>query len=185
MFTVFVGHFGPGTPFAVTKRGGQIQMETKTDPDIKHDVVSELAWDTRTWDQKVGVSVDNGIVTLTGIVSSYVQKQVAQAAAHKVTGVLDVANELIVKGKRIRSDTQIAVAVRNSLEWNAVVPDSQITSTVTDGWIKLEGRVNSHVQRVDAEWAVANLTGVIGVTNELNVETPSITTDTVELRASI
>ena len=160
-------------------------MKNKTDKQIKHDVVNELMWDTRTWDQKIDVSVTNGVVVLGGVVASYGQKQAAEAAAHRIAGVLDVANELFVKPKRLYSDVQLAVAVRNALEWDVLVPDDQIISTVTDGWVKLEGKVASLAQRSDAEWAVERLFGVAGVINELTVAALPTTTDSAQLRDSI
>jgi hypothetical protein len=44
-------------------------------------------------DTEVGVEVDQGVVTLTGTVASYAKKLAAKAAAHRVTGVLEVAND--------------------------------------------------------------------------------------------
>lgn len=159
-------------------------MKRKTDEELKHEVASELSWDTRTWDQKIDVSVTDGTVDLSGVVGSYGQKRAAEAAAHKVTGVLDVANELIVRTPRRYSDKQIAKAVRSALEWDALVPDDQITSTVSEGWVTLSGEVNSLSQRADAEWAVEKIAGVAGVVNKITVDrTPK--TDPVRLRESI
>lgn len=161
----------------------EIAMLRKTDKEIKHDVIRELTWDTRTWDQKINVEVTDGVVTLTGIVPCYAQKMAAQTAAHRVSGVLDVANDMIVKIKRRHSDAEIAHAVREALEWSVFVPDNQITSTVSDGSVKLEGKVNSLTESGDAERAVGSLSGVAGVINELEVEPAQ--TDATTLRKSI
>jgi len=158
-------------------------MQKKTDDELKHEVMRELSWDTRTWNQKIDVDVDDGVVTLSGTTSSYGQRKAAQAAAHRVLGVMDVANEVLVKIPRPRTDGEIAHAVRQALEWDASVPDTQITSTVSAGWVKLEGKVNSLTERADAARAVENLTGVAGVINELEVEVPK--TDVRTLRESI
>jgi osmotically-inducible protein OsmY len=89
-----------------------------------------------------------------------------------VIGVLDVANDLTVKvlGGLARTDTEIAQAVRRALEWDVFVPEEQITSTVTDGWVTLDGTVESSSQRADAERAVRNLTGVKFVVNKITVK---------------
>ena len=158
-------------------------MQKKTDIEIKHDVNRELSWDTRTWNEKIVVEVTDGVVMLDGIVSSYAQKIAAQTAAHRVSGVMDVANNILVKIQHRHSDAELAHALRQALEWGAFVPDKTITSTVSDGWVKLEGKVKSLTERADAEWAVENLTGVAGITNELEVE-PS-KTDAVTLRETI
>jgi osmotically-inducible protein OsmY len=50
------------------------------------------------------------------------------------------------------------------------VPEDKISSTVSDGWVTLEGTVESWSQRADAERAVRNLTGVKGVVNKITVK---------------
>jgi osmotically-inducible protein OsmY len=57
----------------------------------------ELKWDTRVNEAEIGVSVTRGVVTLTGTVGSWGRKMAAQDAAHRVNGVLDVANDIRVK----------------------------------------------------------------------------------------
>lgn len=151
----------------------------KSDSDIQQAVMHELAWDTRVVETDVGVQVDRGVVTLTGTVSSWPQRIAAQEAAHRVAGVLDVANDVRVKlpGSAERSDTDLAHAVRHALEWDVLVPDKQIRSTVTDGWVSLEGEVEYWSQREDAEEAVHNLAGVKGVTNKIAVEPTAVPDD--------
>jgi osmotically-inducible protein OsmY len=149
-------------------------MRTKTDDELKHDVEAALKWDTRTWNQSIGVDVTRGIVTLNGEVPTYVQKVAAGNVSHTVAGVLDVANELFVKPKRPYTDIQIARAVRQGLRLAELIPDDRIQSTVIDGWVRLEGKVSSLTERSDAERSVENLAGVAGVINELEVEPPEI-----------
>lgn len=73
-----------------------------------------------------------------------------------------------------RTDTEIARAVRHALEWDVLVPDAQIRSTVSDGWVTLEGEVETYSQRDDVVSAVRNLAGVTGVYNWIVVELPLI-----------
>jgi osmotically-inducible protein OsmY len=88
--------------------------------------------------------------------------------------VLDVANDIQVKvpGGVVRTDTEIAEAVRHALTWDVFVPDQRIRSSVTDGWITLDGEVDFWTEREDAERAVRNLTGVRGVTNRIAMTVP-------------
>jgi osmotically-inducible protein OsmY len=147
------------------------QTIKKSDTQIHHDVLEELKWDARVDETEVGVQVDGGVVTLTGTVTSWAKRVAAQEAARRVIGVLDVANDIEVKvpGGLARTDTEIAQAVRRTLEWDVFVPEQKITSTVTDGWVTLEGRVERWSQRDDAELAVRNLTGVKAVVNKITV----------------
>jgi osmotically-inducible protein OsmY len=150
--------------------------QLKSDEQIQRDVLEELKWDSRVNKTDVGVTVSNGIVVLRGIVTSYGEKLAAQEAAHRVVGVLDVANELEVSlgQSESRTDIEIARAVRLALEWDVWVPDPQVQSAVSKGWVTLEGKVGLMRERNDAERAIRNLAGVRGVTNRIEVIMPSI-----------
>jgi osmotically-inducible protein OsmY len=156
-------------------------MVVKSDEQIHQAVLRELHWDSRVDETEVGVEVDQGVVTLTGTVASYAKKLAAQDAAHRVAGVMDVADDIRVKmpGSLDRTDTEIAQAVRHVLEWNVMVPDTRITSTVTDGWVTLEGSVDRLRERDDAERAVRYLLGVRGVHNTLVVRPPQVKAERV------
>jgi osmotically-inducible protein OsmY len=147
-------------------------VQHKTDREIHGSVLEELKWDSRVDETDVGVEVDGGVVTLTGTVASWARRHAAQEAARRVAGVLDVANDIVVKmpGDRARTDTEIAQAVRRALQWDVLVPDERITSTVTDGCVTLEGAVDRLTERDDAERAIRNLSGVTGVVNGITVK---------------
>lgn len=145
-------------------------MKKRSDEQIKHDVQSELLWDTRLWNLKIKVLVENGVVTLLGTAPSYLQKLAAQEAAHHVKGVLDVANEVTVNVRKEKTDEEIARAVRTALEWNALVHHEKIKTSVSDGSVTLEGSVNSMRECLDVEEVVEKLTGVTRVINNLEVQ---------------
>jgi osmotically-inducible protein OsmY len=73
----------------------------------------------------------------------------------------------------VRADTQIATAVRRALEWDSLVPDEKIHSTVTGGWVTLAGDVDLLADREDAERVVRRLPGVKGVENAIQVRAHS------------
>jgi len=138
--------------------------------------VRELEWDTRVDESKIGVSVANGVVTLVGTVDDYAQVLCAERAAHRVAGVLDVANDLEVRtrGEVGRTDAEIAVSVRRALESHVLVPEQKIRSTVSDGWVTLEGDVDYFSEKEDAESAVRYLVGVRGITNDIEIKPPRV-----------
>lgn len=86
-----------------------VTVATKTDAHIQQDVLKEPQWDPRVDETEVGVSVQHGVVTLSGTVTSWAKRMAAREAAHRVLGVLDVANDIVVKipGGLGRSDTEI------------------------------------------------------------------------------
>lgn len=143
----------------------------KSDAQIQQEVLQELKWDTRVDATEIGVAIHKGTVTLTGTVSSWATRMAAEEAAHRVPGVLDVANDVHVKlpSSLERTDTEIAEAVRHALEWDVFVPDTRIQSTVSDGRVTLVGTVDTVTEREDAERAVRNLAGVRGVINRIRV----------------
>lgn len=146
-------------------------LEKRSDRDLKQRILRELKWDSRIDWASINVEVNDGVVTLTGSVSSYAQKIAAQEAAHRVAGVLDVANDIEVAplDRFVRTDSEIAGAVRNALEWDALVPNELIQSTVSDGWVTLEGEVSYWRERNDAEQAIRRLAGVVGVINQITI----------------
>ncbi len=160
-------------------------MNRKSDSEIKQQVLRELKWDSRIAWSEIGVEVLDGIVTLEGTVDSYAKKLAAQEAAHRIAGVLDVANEIEVKPADdfTRTDADIARALRHVLQWDAFVPDERIQSTVSDGWVTLEGEVALWHERQDTERAVLRLEGVVGVINKISIVPRKV--DPEELRESM
>lgn len=117
---------------------------TMSDATTQQAVLSALLCDPSVDETRIGVTVENGIVTLTGTDATNAQRVAAHKAAHRVVGVLDDANEIRVAppGSLTRTDLDIAQAVRQALEWNMEVP-AQIVSTVTDGWAGSRARSGS------------------------------------------
>lgn len=150
-----------------------------TDKDLKLNVQSALDWEPSLDASDVGVSVDEGVVTLRGNVGSYAEKITAERVALRVYGVKALANDLSVHLPSVyeRTDTEIAQAAVLALKWNTVVPHEPITVTVSDGWIALTGTVEWQFQRDAAARAVRDLTGVKGVTNSIAVTPRVKTTD--------
>jgi osmotically-inducible protein OsmY len=159
------------------------QSIKKTDSQIHRDILEELKWDTRVKETDVGVEVHSGVVTLTGTVDSWAARLAAQEAAHRVSGVLDVANDIEVKlpGSDERDDTDVAKAVRAALEWDVLVSHERIRTTVAKGIVTLEGKVDFWSQYDDAARCVRNLAGVREVKNLITVEpaAPAVSPQTV------
>jgi osmotically-inducible protein OsmY len=149
---------------------------THTDQEIQKDVLAELKWDAQVQPNEIGVSVKDGVVTLTGWVDSYLKKWSAEEAAHRVSGVKAVANDIEIKLPAERTDADIAAAAVNALEWDAFVPSDKVQVTVSKGWVTLKGDVEWQYQKEDAERVVRRLSGVKGITNLISVKprtTPS------------
>jgi osmotically-inducible protein OsmY len=159
---------------------------TRDDERIQRDVLDELKWDARVQPNEIGVIVTDGVVTLTGWADSYTKKWIAERAAHRVHGVVAVANDIEVRlpSAAERSDSDIALAATRALEWDALVPIEKVEVTVAKGWVTLRGEVEWEFERREAERAVRRLSGVRGVTNVIMVR-PRVTVSPQELKRKI
>lgn len=148
----------------------------KTDADLKRDVQAELAWEPAVKSTQIGVSVKDGVVTLTGHIETYAEKAAAEHALRRVGGVKAIALELDVRlsPEHRRSDTDIATAAEHALRWSTLVPVEQVRITVEKGWVTLQGEVEWDYQRRSIEKAIRPLMGVIGITNEMTIK-PQVT----------
>lgn len=145
----------------------------KTDSEIKNDVLSELLWDPLVSETKVGVTVNEGVVTLTGHLDTYAEKVAAKRSAERVSGVKAIAVEIdvIPAGIHQRSDTEIALAVEHALSWNTSVPQDRVKVTVEKGWVTLAGDLDWNFQRRAVERMVRPLKGVVGITDNIQLKT--------------
>jgi osmotically-inducible protein OsmY len=149
---------------------GRFQRVRKDD-EIERDVRAELAVDQGgSGHRLVRVAVDRGVVSLTGCVDSYAWKWAIGRAAARVVGVKAVRDHLEVCPSLDdhREDGPIQTAARRALEWDARVP-AGVAAEVTNGVLRLHGRVECLSQREAAEEAVRNMVGVRDVVNEIRV----------------
>jgi len=146
---------------------------TKSDSELRHDVERELEWDPSIDARNIGVMVKNGVVTLTGTVSTYSDKWRAERIAKRVAGVTAIANDIEVKLSNERTDADIAESARLALKLDNRIPADRVKVIVDHGWITLEGTVDYYHQKSAAESDVRYLDGVRGVTNAIAV-TPHV-----------
>ena len=152
-----------------------------TDRHLQEQVQNALDWEPSVDAADIGVSVENGVVTLRGDVKTYAEKAAAERVALKVYGVKAVANDVNVRlgdGEQ-RTDTDIAQAVLAALRWNTMVPKDKVTVAVTNGWVTLAGTVDWEYQRQAAANAIRYLAGVRGVVNTVAIK-PHVTVGDVK-----
>ena len=144
----------------------------KTDSEIKDDVLDELAWQPNIDETQIGVIVEDGVVTLSGVVNNYSKKLAAEEAVKSVEGVKAVAEDIeVIYGINYKkTDKEIAKAVVSAFEWNSSVPEDNISIKVENGWVYLSGEVQWMFQKNAARNAIKNLLGVKGVNNSIKLE---------------
>lgn len=161
------------------------QMIRKTPAELQLDVLDELRWDPKLKPGEIGVSVRDGVVTLTGHVQSYATKLAAEDATKRVGGVKAVANDLVVRidASDVRDDTDIAEVALLALKWNTSIPDERLRVTVRQGWVTLEGTVDWRFQKDSAAEAIRDLAGVRGLTDLITLSsgvTPATVKEGIE-----
>jgi osmotically-inducible protein OsmY len=138
----------------------------RTDSDVKRDVEDELKYDPSVHSSDIGVSVRDGVVTLTGFVHSYSQKLQAEADAKRVSGVLGLANDIEVRvAADARPDPEIARDVIAQIKLELPYSHESLKAVVKRGWVTLEGNAEWNYQRTAAERAALRVNGVLGVSN--------------------
>jgi len=144
----------------------------KTDSKIKQDVQAELAWEPSIDETQIGVTVKDGIVTLSGTVDNYAKKMAAEKAAKSVKGVKAVAEDIVVQYgiSDKKTDAEIAKAAVDALRWHTSIPQDKVMIKVEDGWIYLSGEVQWEYQKNGAKTAVKNLLGIRGVVNSIKIK---------------
>ena len=144
----------------------------KTDAQLQMDVMEELKWDPSIAHEHIGVSVVDGVVTLSGTIPNHIERFRAERAAQRVSGVKAVVEKIDVKipGAYRRDDQDIAKTIVNQFKWHSQVPDDLVKASVENGWVKLAGEVDWEFQRAAAENAILGLTGIKGITNNITIK---------------
>jgi len=152
----------------------------KNNATLQTDVQNAIKWEPLLSAAEVGVTVKDGVVTLTGEVDSYAKKLEAAHAAKSVIGVKVLIEKIEVKfaNSWSKTDAEIAKEVLIAFKSNSSIPDDKVKVTVEDGWLTLEGTLPWNYQREAAKNALHYLDGVKGLTN--NIKIKSETEDSVE-----
>lgn len=140
----------------------RLPSDKKTsDDEIAQRAVNLIGWDTTIPDEKVKVKVQNGWITLSGKVDWYYQRQSAEAAVRKLSGVAGVVNSIMVEPRAEARD--VKHRIEDALKRSAQLEAEKIRVTVSGGRVTLEGKVKAWYERGVAEraaWAAPGVTSV-------------------------
>lgn len=140
------------------------------DKQLRQLIVDELDFDPSIDSEHIGVAVENGIVTLTGHVTSYQEKFAIERTTQSIRGVRGIAEEIEIRypADKKTNDDEIAQRALHVIAWSAGIPDA-VKVKVEKGWVSLTGTVDWQYQRQAAEAAVRKLTGVVGISNLIQI----------------
>jgi osmotically-inducible protein OsmY len=150
---------------------------------LRADIQAELEFEPSLDAAGIGVTVKDGVATLTGYVGSYAQKVAAERAASRVKGVRAVAEKIEVRlpFDVKHDDGEIARRAANVLAWSVFLPANTAHVKVEKGWVTLTGDVDWQYLKQSAESAVRRLAGVIGVINQIKIR-PNVSAGDVQAR---
>lgn len=145
---------------------------TRFDEQIKKDVVDQLYWDQRVDASDVEVAVDDGEVSLSGVVPNFISRQAAENDVISIPGVLKVNNQLEVlypTAITLPTDDEIQTHLESVIKWNSYMDESGIGISVEDGVVTLKGSVDSYWKKERLDDVARDILGVKDVVNELAV----------------
>lgn len=143
---------------------------------LKQHIIEELEFDPQVDASRIGVIVDNGIVTLTGRVLSYAEAAHAEEVTRSVAGVRAIAQEIKVvrHDPEQPSDEELASSILKMLHMNSVIPEEQVHIMVRDGCVTATGQVDRIFQKNAVTDAIREVRGVIDYVNQMTIaKTPS------------
>lgn len=147
----------------------------KNNSELQSDVQNAIKWEPLLNAAEIGVTVKDGVVSLTGIVDSYAKKLEAENAAKKVIGVKAIVENIEVKffNALTKTDAEIANEVLVGLKNNWSIPSDKLSVKVEEGWVTLDGELPWNYQREASKNAIIYLQGVKGVTNNIKIKSDS------------
>ncbi|HBX49652.1 MAG TPA: ornithine aminotransferase [Bacteroidales bacterium] len=144
----------------------------KTNEDLQKDVQDAIKWEPLLNAAEIGVIAKDGVVTLSGVVDSYMKKTEAETAAKNVAGVKAVVEKIEIRfdGMGKKDDSEVAKEILSAFKWAWSVPTDKVKVKVEDGWVTLEGELQWNYQRDAAKKSIQYLHGVRGVTNHITIK---------------
>ena len=161
-------------PWAKADSQRQETISVKGDPQIKQAVHDAFVYDPRVDSFNPNVDVDNGIVTLSGVVDNLKAKRAAEQDAKNTWGVWRVKNLLKTRPVTPIADETLVQNVTSAILRDSVVNDYDIKVKAKNGVVALTGVVDSYFEKSQAEDIASRANGVLDVKNNLTVSYPTL-----------
>lgn len=140
-----------------------------SDKEISRAIESDLRTANAFESERIDVVSTDGIVTLSGRISSLAAKREAEEIVSKIRGVRSIINLIVVVRDELNDET-ITDGIRKRLANEMAVENSEIEISLSNGMTKLTGEVDSIGEKMLAEDAVAMVNGVLEIENDITVD---------------
>jgi osmotically-inducible protein OsmY len=113
----------------------------KTDLQVHPDVVAQWAYETILDFERIGVSFENGAITLSGTVPRFIEKHTAESAAQRVASVKGFVEQIRVRmpNDLQKADVEIAFAISTQFQCHMQIPEDKISTTIENWRVNLRG----------------------------------------------
>ncbi len=142
-------------------------QKERSDTDIARAAIHALEWDAWVPEEDIKVTVENGIVTLTGHVPYYYQRKNAFSDVCNLQGVRNVINNIIIKPTV--NPLQVKEKITKEFERNARIDAEHVNVSVEKTKVILKGKVRSWAEHEEAARAAWSIPGVTQVDNQIRL----------------
>lgn len=149
-----------------------------TDQQLQGEILAELACESELRPERIGVSVEGGVVTLSGHVDNYRQKLAVERVVKRVYSAKGVVDDLEVRlnSRDEVPDDELAREAIQAISQLSEVPPDTVRVTVRDGHMTLEGKLDCPELATQIRWVVRYLRGVRGILDHLEIERQLVAT---------
>jgi osmotically-inducible protein OsmY len=140
-----------------------------TDPEIARDVVAAIKSELPLSSEQIKSLVHEGHVALEGAVEWHFERERAEQAARRVSGVVSVRNSIRLKPRV--APTEIKHKIEAAFRRNAMVDAQHVTIEARGSEVTLLGEVRSWAERDEAQQIAWSAPGVTNVKNEITIRT--------------
>ena len=158
-----------------------IAVFASSETDSKIQSAAKASYNYRTvLEDHVSVKVNDGIVTLTGVVQDNSERDLAADTVENLPGVISVNNQITLKPTYPEySDSWMAFKIRSRLLVKANVSASNTTVAVQDGAVTLTGSADNLAQKELTTAYAKDIDHVKSVKNDMIVKAQPATGETI------
>jgi len=139
----------------------------RPDEDIARAASNVLDWSVTVPHGRVKVQVQDGVVTLSGEVDWWYQKEAAEDAMRKLVGVVLVSNRITIKPAVKPQD--VKDKIESAFQRNALLDARRVTVETHGGKVILRGSVRNWAEREQVERAAWAAPGVSEVESTIGI----------------